>query len=106
MQDIKRRQRKDGKGDRIRGKLPRNLNGKLVNNEQSCQWLKFGDIMGETECTTVIAEDKEISANDLKNKTFKEEIGNKCRLCKQREETIDHVTSGCSSLAKNEFVMR
>jgi len=37
---------------------------------------------------------------------LKEEIESKCRLCKQHEETIDHLTSGCPILAKNEYLMR
>jgi hypothetical protein len=35
-----------------------------------------------------------------------EEIDNKCRFCKQHEETIDHLTSRCSILVKNEYLMR
>jgi len=37
---------------------------------------------------------------------LKKETESKCRLCKQREETIDHLTSGCPILAKNECLMR
>jgi len=37
---------------------------------------------------------------------FKEEIDSKYRLCKQREETVDHLTSGCPALAKNGYLMR
>ena len=37
---------------------------------------------------------------------MKEENENKCRLCKQHEETTDHLTSGCPILAKNEYQMR
>ena len=37
---------------------------------------------------------------------MKEEIESKCRLCKQDELTIDHLTSGCPILAKNEYLMR
>ena len=36
---------------------------------------------------------------------MKEEIDSKCRLCKQHEETIDHLTSGCLILANNEYLM-
>ena len=35
-----------------------------------------------------------------------EEIERKCRVCKQQEETIDHLTLGCPILAKNEYLMR
>jgi len=37
---------------------------------------------------------------------LKEEIENKCRLCKQHEETIDNLNSGCPILGKNEYLKR
>ena len=52
------------------------------------------------------AQDQAISTNYFKNKILKQEIESKCRLCEQHEETIDHLTSGCSILAKNEYLMR
>ena len=80
----------------MHGQLPRYLDGKLVDTEQSHRWLKSVDINGETESTVGTAQDQAISTNYFKNKMSKEEIESKCRLCKQREETIDHLTSGCS----------
>jgi len=32
----------------------------MVDNEQSYRWLKFGYMKGETESTTVTAEDQEV----------------------------------------------
>jgi len=93
-------------GKRMHGQLPRNLDGKLVDIEQSYRWLKSGDSKGETESTIVAAQDQAISTNYFKSKILKEEIESKCRLCKQYEETIDHLTSGCPILAKNEYLMR
>jgi hypothetical protein len=78
----------------------------LVNTGQSYRWLKSDDIKRETESILVAAQDQAISTNYFKNKILKEEIENKCRLCKQHEETIDHLTSGCPILAKNECLMR
>jgi hypothetical protein len=80
--------------------LLRNLDEKPVDIEQSYRWLKSGDIKGET------AQDQAISTNYFKNNILKEEIESKCELCKQHEETIDHLTSGCPILEKNEFLMR
>jgi len=54
----------------------------------------------------VAAQDEEINTNYFKNKIQKEETESKYRLCKQYEETIDHLTSGCPILAKNEYLMR
>jgi len=41
----------------------------------------------------VAAQDQAVSTNYFKNKILKEEIESKCRLCKQHEETTDHLTS-------------
>ena len=91
---------------RMHGQLPCNLHVKLVDTEQSYRWLKSGDIKGETGSIIVAAQDQVISTNYFKNKIFKEETESKCRLCKQHEETIGHLTSGCPILAKNEYLMR
>jgi hypothetical protein len=37
---------------------------------------------------------------------LKQEIESRCRLCKEYEETIDHLISGCPTLAKNEYIIR
>ena len=50
-------------GKRMHGQLPRSLDEKLVDIEQSYRWLKYGDIKGETESTVVAAQDKAISTN-------------------------------------------
>ena len=92
--------------NRMHGQMPRNIDEKLADVEQSYHWLKTGNIKGETESTIVAAQDKAISTNYFKNKILKEEIESKCRLCKQHEETFDHLISGCSILAKNEYLMR
>ena len=52
------------------------------------------------------AQDQAISTNYFKKKILKEETESKCRLYKQHEETIDHLTLACPILAKNEYLMR
>ena len=84
------------------GQLPRKLDEKLVDIEHSYRWLKSGDIKGESESTIVAAQDQAIRTDYFKNKILKEEIESKCRLCKQHEETIDHLTT----LARNIYLMR
>jgi len=91
---------------RMHGQLPRNLNETLEDIELSYRWLKSGDIKGETESAIMAAQDQAISTNSFNNKILKQEIDSQCQLCKQHEETIDHLTSGCLILAKNEYLMR
>ena len=69
-------------GKRMHRQLPRNLEEKLVDIEQSYRWLKSGDIKRETEITIVAAQDQAISKNYFKNKILKEETESKCWLCK------------------------
>jgi myo-inositol-1-phosphate synthase len=90
----------------MHGQFPRSLDDKLVDKEQSYQRLKVRDIKGETESTVVAAQDQAISTNYFKIKILKEKIESRCRLSKEHEETIDHLTSGCPILAKNEYVVR
>jgi hypothetical protein len=54
----------------------------------------------------VVAQDQAISTNYYKKIILKEEIESRCRLCKEFDETIDYLTSGCPILAKNEYVIR
>ena len=60
--------------------------------KQSYRWLKSEDIKEETESVIMAAEDKAISTNCFKNKILREDIDSKCRLYKQHEETVDHLT--------------
>jgi len=90
----------------MHGQLPHNLDEKLVDIEHSYGWLKFGDIKGETESTLVAAQAQAISTNYFKDKILKKEIDSTCWLCKQHEETVDHLTPGCSILVQNEYLMR
>ena len=72
MKDSKAEKTKERRhGKRMHGQLPRNLDGKLVDIEQSYRWLKSGDIKGETESTIVAAQDQAVSTNYFKNKILK-----------------------------------
>jgi len=95
MDSIAEKTKEKWHGKRMHGQLPRSLDEELVDIEQSYRWLKSGDIKGETENTIVAAQEQAVSTNYFKNKILKEETESKCWLCKQHEETIDHLTSGC-----------
>jgi hypothetical protein len=86
----------------MHGQFPHNLDEKLVDNEQSYQWLKFGNIKGETESTIVAAQDQAISTNCFKN-IISRKKSTVNAVCKQHAETTDRLTSGCLILAKNEY---
>jgi hypothetical protein len=37
---------------------------------------------------------------------LKQETESRCGLCNEYEETIDHLTSGCPTMEKNEYIIR
>jgi hypothetical protein len=64
------------------GQFPRSLDEGLMDKEKSYGWLKFGDIIRETESIIMAAQDQAISTNYFKKKILKQEIESRCRLCK------------------------
>ena len=51
----------------MNGQLPRDLDEKLVDIEQSYRWLKSGNVKGETESTILGAQDQTINIKYFKN---------------------------------------
>jgi hypothetical protein len=64
------------------GHFAGNVYGQLVDNEESCRCLKFGDLKGEIESIMFAAQEHILCRNSFKNKIFKEEIDMKCWFCK------------------------
>ena len=72
------------------------MDGHVMGQEQSYRWLKFGDVKGETGSSIVVAQDQAFNTNCLKSKMSEDEIDSKRRLYNQREDSIHHLTSGCT----------
>jgi hypothetical protein len=66
--------------------------------------MNLGDIKEETERNIMAAQCQSISTNYFKINILKQEIESRYRLCKEYE-TIDHLTSGCPTLANNDYVI-
>ena len=109
------RQLKDGveqktkerwQGKRMPGQFPCNWDEKLVDNEQSYHWLKFEDIKGETEGMIVVAQGQRASKTIVKIKFWRKKLTVNAAYVNNMKKSIDHLTSRCLILAKNEYVMR
>jgi hypothetical protein len=59
-----------------------------------------------TTVTITAARDQAISINYFQKKILKQEVESRCQLCKEYEETIDHLTLGCPTMAKNEYIIQ
>jgi hypothetical protein len=77
----------------------RNMDRQLISEEDTFLWLSKGDLKAETESEIVAAQNQA-------TKILYTEMDSKCRLCQQHDETIDHITSACLILAKEQYVKR
>ena len=62
--------------------------------------------MRETEYLLIAAQDNAVKTNHIKARINKTQQNSKCRLCGDRDETINHIISECSKLAQKEYKVR
>ncbi|KAL1464022.1 hypothetical protein WDU94_003708 [Cyamophila willieti] len=90
----------------MHGQYGREMRKENVNFVTTCRWLYQGLIKAETESLIIAAQDQAITTNYIKKTIHKQDVDPKCRLCKQFNETIHHIVSGCPVLAQKEYIER
>ena len=79
---------------------------RLINNishEKTLMWLRKRNFKRETETLLIAAQNNAIRTNQIKARIDKTQQNSKCRLCNDRDETINHIISECSKLAQKEY---
>ena len=62
--------------------------------------------MREAESLLIAAQNNAIRTNHIKARIDKTQQNSKCRLCGDRDETINHIISEFSKLAQKEYKIR
>ena len=75
-------------------------------NEKTWIWPKKGNLKRETELPLIATWNKTIRTNHIQARIDKTKQNCKFRLCGDRDETINHLISECSKLAKKEYKTR
>ena len=81
---------------------------RLINNishQKTWTSLRKGNLKRETESVLIAVHDNAIRTNHIKARIDKTQQNSKCRLCGDRDETINHI-SECSKLAQKEYKAR
>ena len=97
-----RKQKSEGK--QLKGRFKR-----LVNNislGKTLTWLRKRNFKRETESLLMAAQNSAIRTNHIKTRIDKTQQNSKCRLCGDRDETINHIISEFSKLAQKEYKAR
>ena len=79
---------------------------RLINNishDKTWIWLRKGNFKRETESLLMAAQNSAIRTNHINERIDKTQQNSKCRLCSDRDETINHMISKCSKLAQKEY---
>ena len=84
----------------MHGQYIRNIHRQLISEEDTLLWLSKGDLKAETESEIVATQDQALQTKYYTTKMLNTETDNKCRLCQQFDEKIDHIISACPILAK------
>ena len=91
-------------GNQLYGRFKRLVNN--ISHDKTWTWLSKGNFKRETVSPLIVAENNAIRTNQIKTRIDKTQQNSKCRLCGDREETINHIISKCSKLAQREYKAR
>ena len=77
-----------------------------ISHNKTWTWLRNRNFKREIESLQMAAQNSTIRTNHIKAMTDKTQKNSKCRLCGDRDETINHIISECSKLAQKEYKAR
>ena len=77
-----------------------------MSHQKTWTWQRKGNLKNEMEPLQIAAYDNAIRTNHIKARIDKTQQNSKCRLCSDRDKTINHIISECSKLAQKEYKAR
>ena len=77
-----------------------------ISRNKTWSWLRKENFKRETESLLIAAQNKAVRSNHIKARLDKTQQNSKCRLCGDRDETINHIISECSKFAQKEYKTR
>lgn len=90
----------------LHGRYPNNIDNPHIDKQASLSWTKKGNLYPETEGTMFAIQDQVILTKYYKKHIMKTTNDDICRICKDKQETIDHILSSCSILAPKQYTER
>ena len=90
----------------LHGQHVRELGQPYIDEYVSTNWIREGKLKPTTEATIFAIQEQAVTTNYIKKNIHKNSLTDKCRLCTSSIETIHHIISGCTVLAKTEYIKR
>ena len=73
-----------------------------ITGEDRWLWLKQGNLKREIDA----AQEQAVRTNVIKAKIDNTQEQSKCRMCREKDETVNHLISECSKMAQREYKRR
>ena len=81
-------------------------NNNNISHDKTRTWQRKGNFKIETESLLMAAQNSAIRTNHIKTRIDKTQQNSKCRLCGDRDETINDIISECSKLPQKVYKAR
>ena len=85
-------------GKQLNGRFKRLINN--ISHDKTWMWLRKINFKRETEYLLIAAQKNAVRINRIKARIYKTPQNNKCRLCDDRDETLNHIISECRKLVQ------
>ena len=90
----------------MHGKLPKYLEKDHIDQAMSFQCMKYTGLKGETEGLITAAQDQALNTRYYSKYIIKQGSTDRCRMCHTQVETVEHIISGCKTLAADKYLNR
>ncbi|XP_044766225.1 uncharacterized protein LOC123322347 [Coccinella septempunctata] len=91
----------------LHGRFYASLHQPEVDIQNSTTYLKQGYLFPQTEGTILAIQDQVVPTRVYTKHILKQNVETtKCRLCNQEEESVQHLSSGCSAIAGTKYLSR
>ena len=101
-EDFKKMVRDKWKEKVMHGKFPNYLDKDHMDIELSFEWMKHTGLKGETEGLITAVQDQALNTRYYSKQIIKQGTTDRCRMCHTQPETVEHIISGCQTLAADE----
>ena len=88
------------------GKFPNYLDKDHVDLELSSEWMNHTGLKGETEGLITAAQDQALNTRYYSKHITKQGTTDRCRMCHTQPATVEHIISGCQTLAADQYFNR
>jgi hypothetical protein len=89
----------------MHGQYIRSMDRHLIRGEDMLLWLSSGELKGETDSEIIAAQDQALPPNIMQQKYYTQKQTANVD-CKQFDETVEQIISGCPVLAEEQYIKR